>query len=139
MRVFVDSDVVVSSLISSTGAANFLINHIEIEPVISIHSITELQIVVQRIHVETGKIKLLIKNRFEVIEITKDVKVLKQSYEKFVTDKNDALIVTGAHSANVSYLISYNLKHFKIEAIKNKLDILVLTPALFLQFLRSQQ
>jgi len=138
MRVFIDSDVVISSLLSSTGAAYFLLNQSEIEPVISSISQKELQMVVKRIGLKEEDLEILIKNRIEVCSIKKEVKQVKKEYETYVTDINDTHIVAGAHSAKVKYLISYNLKHFKTDKIKDELNILLLTPALFLQYLRSQ-
>jgi predicted nucleic acid-binding protein len=138
MRVFIDSDVVISSLLSSTGAAYFLLNQSEIEPVISSISQKELQIVVKRMGLKEENLEILIKNRIEVLNIKKEVKQVKKEYETYVTDINDTHIVAGAHSAKVKYLISYNLKHFKTDKIKDELNILLLTPALFLQYLRSQ-
>jgi predicted nucleic acid-binding protein len=58
MRVFIDSDVVISSLLSSTGAAYFLLNQSEIEPVISSISQKELQIVVKRMGLKEENLKI---------------------------------------------------------------------------------
>ena len=138
MRVFVDSDVVISSLISSRGAAYFLLTQSSITPVISSISHSELRKVVKRMSLEMSQLELLIKNHVEICSITKDLEELKNGYDQFVTDVNDAHIVAGAHISKVPYLISYNLRHFKIDMIKNKLNIIMLTPALFLQFLISQ-
>src|SRR3989344_5894555 len=137
-RVFVDSDVVISSLLSSTGAAYFLLNQSQIRPVISSISQTELRTVAKRMGIEVLKLETLIKERFEIFEVTKELRKIKQEYGKYVTDLQDAHVVAGAHGAALKYLLSYNLKHFKTDKIKDELDILILTPALFLQFLRSQ-
>jgi len=109
MRIFIDSDVVISSLISSI-------------------SLKELRAVVE----------MLVKNRFEVFPLTKELGEIKEEYVQYVTDINDAHIVAGAYSTKVKYLISYNLKHFKKDKMKNELGLILLTPALFLQYLRSQ-
>jgi predicted nucleic acid-binding protein len=138
MRVFVDSDVVISSLISSRGAAHFLLNQPSITPVISSISHIELRKVVERMNLDMNQLELLIKNDIEVFSIFKELKELKNEYHQFVTDINDAHIVAGAHISKVKYLVTYNLRHFKVDKIKDKLNILVLTPALFLQFQRSQ-
>lgn len=138
MRVFIDTDVVISSLLSSSGASYFLLNQSQIKPVISSISKKELRIVVKRMDIEEEQLKMLIKNRIEVCKVTKELKEVKQEYKKYVTDINDAHIVAGAHIAKAKYLISYNLKHFKTDTIKDELHILLLTPALFLQYLRSQ-
>lgn len=138
MRIFIDSDVVISFLISNTGAAFYLLNQSQIEPVISSISQIELRIVTKRLNLDETTLNTLIKGHLEVINLTKELKYLKEEYEKFVTDINDAHIVAGAHSANLKYLITYNLKHYKLDKIKDELNIIILTPALFLQYLRSQ-
>lgn len=138
MRVFIDSDVVISSLISSSGAAYFLLHQSQIKPVISSISLKELRVVVKRMGIELEKLETLIKNRFEVFPLTKELKGVKEEYIQYVTDVDDSHIVAGAHNAKVKYLISYNLKHFKKDKIKNELGLILLTPALFLQYLRSQ-
>lgn len=138
MRIFIDSDVVISSLLSSSGAAYFLLNQSQINPVISSISLTEIQIVAKRMEIDVERLKKLVKNRFEVFPVKKDLKEIKKEYVRYVIDVNDVHIVAGAHCAKVKYLISYNLKHFRTDKIKNELDLLLLTPALFLQYLRSQ-
>jgi predicted nucleic acid-binding protein len=137
IRVFIDSDVVVSSLISTTGAAYLLLNQSEITPIISSISYQELEIVVKRMNIETQKLEKLVQKRFEFLKITKKPEVIKREYKNYVTDLNDAHIIAGAHAAKVKFLISYNLRHFKKDKIKENFDILLMTPALFLQYLRS--
>lgn len=138
MRVFIDSDVVISSLISSSGAAYFLLNQSQIKPIISSISLKELKIVVKRMGLESDKLEMLLKNHFKIFPLIKELKEIKEEYAKYVIDVNDTHIVAGAHGAKVKYLISYNLKHFKKDKIKNELGLILLTPALFLQYLRSQ-
>lgn len=138
MRIFIDSDVVISSLISSSGAAYFLLNQSQMRPVISSISLMELRIVVKRMKIESEKLETLVKNNFEVFPLPKELGEIKEEYVQYVIDIDDAHIVAGAHSAKVKYLISYNLKHFKKDKMKNELGLILLTPALFLQYLRSQ-
>ncbi len=136
-RIFVDSDVVISALLSSTGAAYFLMNQLELTPVISSMSFAELRIVVERLKLGVSKLENVVKKRCEVLKITESKEITQQRYEQFVSDMNDAHIVAGAHQAKVQFLISYNLKHFKANKMRDELDIVVMTPALFLQYLRS--
>lgn len=88
--------------------------------------------------ISESKLKALVGSRLKLINIKKELKTIKQQYREYVTDINDAHIVAGAHVAKVGFLITYNLKHFRIEKIKNDFAILVMTPALFLQYLRSR-
>lgn len=138
MRIFIDSDVVISSLISSAGAAYFLLNELPLKPVTSSVSTKELKIVVERMKIKSESLETLIDKRFEVFRLVKDLEKIKKEYGQYVTDINDAHIVAGASEAGVKYLISYNLKHFKKDKIKDELGLILLTPALFLQYWRSQ-
>lgn len=134
MRVFIDSDVIISSLLSSKGAAYRLFHGINIIPVISTTSLKELHVVCKRLHIASEALENLIQKKCIVIPL--QIKT-HYKYKKYVLDPNDAHIVAGVISAKATYLISYNLKHFKVENVKNDLKILCMTPALFLQYLRS--
>jgi predicted nucleic acid-binding protein len=137
MRIFIDSDVVISSLLSSTGAAYFLLNQSKIQPVISSFSLIELQLVAKRLDIPLGKMDQLIKERFEIVKIFQKFSVIQQEYGEYVTHTSDSHIVAGASQAKVRFLISYNLKHFKTDKINSELDVLLITPAILLQHLRS--
>ena len=54
-------------------------------------------------------------------------------------DPNDAHIIAGAVKAKAQFLLTYNLKDYKIDKIKKDFGIIVTTPAKFLQYLRSLQ
>ncbi|TSC86082.1 MAG: Uncharacterized protein G01um101416_732 [Microgenomates group bacterium Gr01-1014_16] len=126
MKVFVDSDVVISSLISDTGAsAQLLKTNNEIKKIISNLSQKELEIVKARLKIDRPLPKL------ETIIISNIKK-----YSIYSTDPNDAHIVAGAHQAKARFLITYNLKHYRIEKIKQDMNIIVMTPGTFLQYLR---
>ncbi|MBI5358733.1 hypothetical protein HZB69_03880 [Candidatus Amesbacteria bacterium] len=125
MKVFVDSDVIISSLISDTGVASELINNFDIKKVVSNLSIKELEIVKTRLNINKPLPKL------ETVTIDNVIK-----YSVYSIDPNDAYIVAGAKQAKVKFLITYNLKHYKIDKIKRELDIIIMTPGMFLQYLR---
>lgn len=137
-RVFVDSDVVISALLSSSGAANFLLQKKDVKPVISTVSLKELRIVAKRMEIKLEKLEKLIRDRFEVIKILQSLNQVKKKYNGFVIDINDAHIIAGVKEAGVKYLVSYNIRHFKTDQIKEEFGVLLFTPALFLQYLRSQ-
>ena len=126
MKVFIDSDVVISSLISNTGAAAQLLNtDSNLVKIISNFSQKELKIVMARIKIDKP-LPLL-----EIINI-KNIK----KYSVYSTDPFDAHIVAGADQSKSRFLITYNLKHYKIDKIKQDLNIIVMTPGTFLQYLR---
>ena len=133
MIIFLDSDVIISSLISQKGAAYFLVN----EPTkstkfISSLSYKELCIVIKRLDLSRNKLDKCL-SKIEKISITKSAK-----FDNYVFDLFDAHIVAGAVKSQSRFLISYNVRHFDVEKIKRDFNILVYSPGQFLQYLRSQ-
>ena len=137
IKVFIDSDVFISSLISKTGAANFLINESDVELIVSNVSIDEINNVALRLGLHKIEIEKLLEKRFTKIILQYSLKEIKLRYKVYVTDIDDAHIVAGAEKGNVRFLISYNIKDFNVNKIKEDFGILVMTPAQFLQYLRS--
>lgn len=137
VKIFVDSDVVISSLISSSGASYLLLHHQEIIPLISSFSLKEIRLVIERLAISKARFESLIKDRIKVIPIKTPLSKIKNQYKDFVSDTYDAHVVAGAVAAKTNFLISYNKKHFKLDQIKEKFQIIILTPGEFLQYLRS--
>ena len=137
LKVFVDSDVIISSLISSTGAAYLLLNQEKLDLAISSISLEELKIVVERLDISKDKLNALIKRRFKIVSLNDSLKKIKLEHKDYVSDINDAHIVAGAREGKVKFLISYNTKHFKAEKLKEDFNIILVTPAKLLQYLRS--
>lgn len=137
LTAFVDSDVVVSSLFSQSGAAYLLINNANLKLFISDISFKELEIVVERLGLDRERLEEVVKKRFKIIKLKKTLAEVKKIYAPYVMDVNDTHIVAGAVQSQVKFLISYNLKHFKTDKIKTDFDILPTKPATFLQYLRS--
>lgn len=136
-KVFVDSDVIISSLISSTGASYFLLNQTSnLEFYISNISEKELTEVADRLEINQDKLQNLLKKRFKEVQIEDLVKI-KLNYSEYTIDLDDIHIVAGAKESKVNFLISYNTRHFKIDRIRQDFNIVVMTPATFLQYLRS--
>ena len=139
--IFVDSDVVISSLLSSKGAAYLLIHHTtDIKLFISTLSQKELEIVATRQDILLNELKLLLERRFNLLDLKHTtMDEARKEYKDYVTDNNDAHIVVGAKEAKARFLITYNIKDFKIEKIKQDFNIIVMTPGQFMQYLRSIQ
>ncbi|MBU0569879.1 PIN domain-containing protein [Patescibacteria group bacterium] len=135
-RAFIDSDVIISSLISKTGVAHFLIHKANTNLVISNYSQIELKRVVKRLNLKNIEFKNTLK-KFKVVLLQKSLSKIKKKFTKYVTDQNDAHIIAGAVKAKTKFLISYNQKHFKANSIKRDFNIILFTPAQFLQYLRS--
>lgn len=138
VQVFVDSDVIISSLISHRGAAYLLLNSDKIEGVISNFSKKELKKVAEKLNIEQDKLNKLIADRLKVVKLKSTISKIKLEFEKYTNDLNDAHIVAGAKQAKTKFLITYNLKDYKKEDIKQDFGIMVITPAIFLQYLRAK-
>ncbi len=137
LRIFTDSDVVIASMLSKSGAAYFLMQSSYVETVVTTHSLKEIGVVAHRLNiVQADQKKILNLAHSIILPIT--MKEAQLRYNKFVNDLNDSHIVAGAVSAGVRFLITYNLKDFQIENIKREFDIIVLTPGALLQYLRSK-
>lgn len=139
LKIFVDSDVVISSLISQAGAAFLLLNQTDnLDLFISTESLRELQKVVVRLSLDQKKLKNLIDKKLSVVQLSEKREELKKQFAEYVLDENDAHIVAGAKVANARFLISYNTRHFKTDRLKRDFNIILTTPANLLQYLRSQ-
>ena len=130
IKAFLDSDVIISSLLSSTGAAYLLTHQKSAVKYISNLSVKEIHIVTKRLNIKTAAVNRLI-NRFKIVRLKQDLG------KDYVTDRHDSHVVSGAVTAKTKFLLTYNLKHFKIDRIKRDYGILVYRPAQFLQYLRS--
>ena len=138
LKVFVDSDVIISSLISQTGAAFLLLNQTdELQLFVSNLSLRELDVVIERLNLNENKLNELIRKNFSTIQLNEFLTEIKSEFAEYVLDTNDAHIVMGAKKANAQFLISYNTKHFKADKLREKFNIILTTPANFLQYLRS--
>lgn len=145
LKVFIDSDVVLSSLLSSRGAAFLLLHKKDpffanntVHFYISNLSVTELERVAVRLHISTSDVDSLIKETFTIIKLPLSSSEIQARYEKYVSDIYDAHIVAGVDSSGADYLITYNMKDFKKEPIQKDFNTILFAPALFLQYLRSK-
>lgn len=142
LSVFVDSDVVTSSLLSTKGASHFLLHQglgkKSLDFFISNLSLQELKIVANRLKIKVDDLDKLVVERFKIIKLQESSKSLEQKYGKYVLDLNDTHIIAGAKESGAKFLLSYNIRHFKVDLIKRDSNVIVMTPALFLQYLRSR-
>jgi predicted nucleic acid-binding protein len=137
-RVFVDSDVIISSLIPKSGAAYTLLHdtsHIELY--ISNYSVLELRRVVGRLNISPEAFSKLIASRLNTIEVDLPYEKVQREFADYVRDPNDTHIVASAKESEAIFLVSYNIRHFVTEKIKEDFQVTLLTPGLFLQYLRS--
>lgn len=136
IRVFVDSDVIISSLISETGAAYLLMHDTRIDRFISDVSFAELKRVIAVLHLPQKNLQKFVQAQCTIVTIRERKNELKRM-TAYTRDTNDAHIVLGASQAKVKFLVTYNIKHFRAEKIREELGIIVLPPAFLLQYLRS--
>jgi len=131
-KVFIDSDVIISSLISTRGAAFLLLSAPNSQFYYSNLQVEELKNVCDRLNIPHNKLETILKNLS-----LKKIELGSNKYLSFVNDPGDAHILAGAHQSLAKFLITYNQKDFKSEKIKSKFNLTILTPALYLQYLRS--
>lgn len=131
--VYLDSDVIVSSCLSSTGAAYLLLNQESLTKLYSNIQEDELKLVFERLNIASSKLHETLKKCTLVHHKSPDLDL----YSKYTLDIHDRHIIAGAVTSKAKFLITYNLKHFYVDAIKRDFNITILTPAQFLQFLRS--
>src|ERR1700716_489246 len=112
MEIFVDSDVIISSLLSKVGAAYALLYTDTVIPVISSISQKELEVVVNKLNISQDSFEELLKEKCKIVPLLLSNDTVKKTFKEFVLDSNDAHIVAGANEAQVRCLITYNLKDF---------------------------
>ncbi|MBI5614632.1 PIN domain-containing protein [Candidatus Gottesmanbacteria bacterium] len=137
IKVFVDSDVIISSLLSDRGAAYALLQSSLVSCFVSQYSVDELRKVVDRLSLEQADLNALIK-QLSVARVKESLVVIRSRHARYVHDDNDSHIIAGAITAKAAFLATYNMKHYRCDFIKEKLGILVYTPAQILQYLRSR-
>lgn len=139
LKVFVDTDVAISSLISPLGAAYLLLNQADnLDLFVPNVSIKEIEKVIARLNLDRKAAKNLLDKRFSIIQLRETMEEIKTTFAEYVLDENDAHIVAGTKAAHAQFLISYNTRHFKADKIKEDFKIILATPANFLQYLRSR-
>lgn len=137
-KIFLDSDVVVSALISDKVASSWIIRQPDLQLVVSNYSVKELKKVVIKLEISQTELDKLIDRRTSIVKLADDLSTIKENFQKYVLDIDDAHVVAGAVTGKADFLLSYNLKDYLIDTIKTKLGILVMTPGRFLQYLRSR-
>lgn len=139
IKVFIDSDVIIASLLSKNGASYFLLNDNRVEGVaffITDFSLLEIKEVVSRHPIEAEAVDTLAATRLNVQKLDKTSTFIKD-YEAYVSDMNDAHIIAGANQVNARFLITFNIRDFKSDKINRDFAIRILKPASLLHYLRS--
>lgn len=137
IKVFIDSDVIISSLISQTGASNIILNNPHLKTLISNFSSEELERITNKLKIDKSKLEKLLKRKLEIIKLKLDRKEIIDKYSAYTNDISDAHIVAGAKISKAKFLVTFNVKDYKVQEILQELDIRVLRPGELLQYLRS--
>ncbi|MBI2009569.1 MAG: PIN domain-containing protein [Candidatus Chisholmbacteria bacterium] len=135
VKVFLDSDVLVSALLSKTGASFKILQNSKITKIISKTIKKEIIDVATR-----SNINLPSKDIFQslkIITLKLEKPRLSQRYFPYVLDQEDSHVLAGAHKTKVKFLLTHNLKHYQVAKIRNDFGVSVMKPGLFLQYLRS--
>jgi predicted nucleic acid-binding protein len=133
-KVYVDSDVIIAALLSNQGVSyDFLFSKGSIK-YISDSSYKELVTVVERKGLSKTALDEIVASSLTVVKDIQDTLSLDNTY---VMDLYDTHIINGAIACKVQFLVTYNIRHFYAEKIKQTFDIIVLRPGNYLQYLRS--
>lgn len=138
IKLFLDSDVVIAAYLSNKGAANSVIVSSKLDLFISNYSQMELNRVAKKTKMKQKKLDNLIKNNIIIYEFKQPIEQVRKKYSQYVKDINDAHIVAGAVQTQANFLLTYNLKDYRIDKIRSAFDLLIMQPGNFLQYLRSQ-
>lgn len=137
IKVFLDTDVVISALLSDTGASYQLINDTKVKRIISKTIKEEITKVSRRKNIGKTAVRIILKKTKAIPLFLSKEKVLRM-YSKYVIDAEDSHVVAGAHISKSDFLLTHNIRHYHVIKIKNDLGIKVIRPGDFLQYLRSQ-
>lgn len=134
--VFLDTDVLVAALLSATGASFALLHHASIKTYISSTIEQEFIEVIRRLNLNPHRSQSWFdKCHLQPLPLTK-ISLLKK-YAPYVIDPEDAHVVAASHLAKTRFLLTHNLKHYQVNLIRQNLNVIVLKPGIFLQYLRS--
>ena len=134
IKILIDTDVLISSLLSETGAAHWILNN-EID--IAIFSSDLILTEVEKIRSRLGIANTISNKVFNnILQVTPNQ---LSHYKNYVYDINDRHVVASADLTNVQYLITYNIKDYNTDKISKDLNIIILTPGNFLQYLRLKR
>ena len=139
MKVFLDSSVLVSALLSSKGASSRLLELHEaglLECTISEYVMKEVYSVIQRKFPELKETfdELLEVLNFKMIHQLEDTQL--KFAKEWISDANDAPILAAAKKAKVDHLITLDIRHFiKATKVSKLSGLSIVTPAQFFQAL----
>lgn len=135
IKVFLDSDVFISALLSHKGASFEILNNVSINKIITKTIQQEVTEVAKRIDISLSNVNIF--QKIKICSIKLDKARVVRSYLSYVLDVEDSHVIAGAHTARTQFLLTHNTKHYRQELIKKDLKIITMKPGNFLQYLRS--
>ncbi len=113
----------------------YLINQNLFEIYSSNKQLEEIQKVIKRMKNKYQFQTELLINLYNKITIIKNLN--ENNYLKYVNDENDSFIVAQAIKIKANYLLTFNIKDYKIKILQDEFNINILKPGYFLQYLRN--
>jgi predicted nucleic acid-binding protein len=135
--IVIDLNVLLDFLLERSGCASAeaVLNYCclkKIKGFICAHEITTLAYFLQKEPKSRIKVKEIIANILEMLEIIEiNTEILRQALFSPITDYEDAVIEASAKAGKADYIVTRNLHDFKRSAVK------ALTPEKMLDILRS--
>lgn len=138
-RVFLDSSVLISGVISQTGASSAILDLGEAGEILIILSKGVLvetdRVFEKKFPGLIGDFREFIKNLSPIVAEDPTSQEIREA--ESVIDKDDASILAAAKKENIHYLVSLDIKHFHNNKVPEYLKSPILTPAQFLMEFRS--
>ncbi len=110
IKVFLDTDVIISALLSKTGASFEIIKNPKIDKIVSTGIEREVAEVAKRLKIDRKDVKGVLKN-CKTISLGLIKKNIINKYSNHVLDKEDAHVVAGADLSESKFLLTHNIKH----------------------------
>jgi len=136
IQVFLDADVVISAMLSETGASHAIINNRKVKKIISNGILKEVEASVTKLNISPQVARDLLK-KIRIIQLKTSKEIIIKKFRRYVYDEEDAHVIAGAVISKFRFLLTYNLRHYEINKINSDLGIVVFKPGYFLQYLRS--
>lgn len=137
MKLFLDTNVLFSALMSESGAA-FELFRLAAKGTIELVTSDQCLIELKRIE-EKMKFKMPFQDFLKTHSLSIVTLKLKDSdrYQPYVFDTNDAHVAQGADQSKAEFLVTFNTKDFKRDLLFQDFQLRVLTQGYFLQWLRG--
>lgn len=138
-RVFLDSSVLVSGVISQTGASSAILDLGEAGEIVIVLSkgvlIETDRVFEKKFPGLVGEFREFIKNLAPIVTTDPTAREIREA--ESVIDKDDAPILAVAGKVNIHYLVGLDTRHFHTPKARQYLQSPIVTPAQFLTEFRQ--